>query len=202
MRFCLARASGTGFQFNLQTLLVAALVLNPAVSFCEPAGLSASGPAREHADKLMLFGQFVGDWEFDYTFYPTKGDKQTFTGEWHFGWILEGRAVQDTWIFPRRAERNPDKPTGEYGTTVRFYDAKIDAWRVVWSGPMDGEMSTFIARPEKDEIVMTGNDNNGQSAHWIFSKITKDSFYWHSHTSSDGGKTWKLTEEMFVRRSQ
>lgn len=25
-------------------------------------GLVSDGPAHEHADKLMLYGQFVGDW--------------------------------------------------------------------------------------------------------------------------------------------
>ena len=32
-------------------------------------GLDASGPAPEYAEKMMLFGQLVGDWELDYVAY-------------------------------------------------------------------------------------------------------------------------------------
>jgi hypothetical protein len=181
------------------TLTTIALVINAEAS--DIKGLDAAGPAAEHADKLMLFGQFVGDWEFDYVGYGRDGRKFNGQGEWHFGWVLEGRAVQDTWIIPRRVERNkPGASAGEYGTTVRFYDPKLDAWRVVWTGPVHGEVLTFVARKVGDEIVMEGQDGDGAQARWIFSKITAQSFYWHSVASLDGGKTWQLREEMFVRR--
>jgi hypothetical protein len=29
-------------------------------------------------------------------------------GEAHFGWALEGRAVQDVWMMPRRANRTAE----------------------------------------------------------------------------------------------
>src|SRR5918911_5769208 len=93
-------------------------------------GLVAGGPAAEHADKLMLFGQFVGDWEADFTVYDPGGAKQTAKAEWHFGWVLEGRAVQDVWIVPRREERGRTSPVpSDYGTALRLYDPAIDAWR-------------------------------------------------------------------------
>src|SRR5919202_1411929 len=65
-----------------------------------PRGLAADGPSEDRADKLMLFGQFVGDWDVDFTVYGADGTRQTEKAEWHFGWVLEGRAVQDVWIVP------------------------------------------------------------------------------------------------------
>ena len=54
----------------------------------------------------MLFGLFVGEWEFDWTGYDEDGDETlTERGEWIFGWVLEGRAVQDVWIIPGRERR-------------------------------------------------------------------------------------------------
>jgi AraC-like DNA-binding protein len=98
--------------------------------------LVATGPDPEHAQALMLCGQFVGKWEFDWAAYDEEG-KQLVTerGEWIFGWVLEGRAVQDVWIIPERGRRESD---GEYGTTIRFYDPQQDAWLVSWSGPIGG----------------------------------------------------------------
>src|SRR5262249_47666711 len=73
------------------------------------AELDAGGPHPEHLEARMLYGQFVGDWVLDVTYHRTDGTSQTFAGEWHFGWILDGRAVQDVWMGPTRAER-PARP--------------------------------------------------------------------------------------------
>src|SRR5262245_47305146 len=45
-------------------------------------------------------------------------------GEVHFGWVLEGRAIQDVWMIPRRRDRRPGAPVmptagNWYGTTLR-----------------------------------------------------------------------------------
>src|SRR5690348_8351794 len=95
-------------------------------------GLVAHGPEPELAEKMQLFGQFVGSWETDWVGYTPDGTRQTGSGEIHFGWVLEGRAVQDVWIFPSREERqSKGLPLDEYGTTIRFYDATLDGWQVI-----------------------------------------------------------------------
>jgi hypothetical protein len=45
-------------------------------------------------------------------------------GEIHFGWVLEGRAVQDIWIRPKRPV-----PSTMYGTTLRVFDLAGDGGR-------------------------------------------------------------------------
>src|SRR4051812_8763384 len=42
--------------------------------------------------------------------------------EAHFAWVLEGRAVQDVWIMPRRGQRSGPRPLDTYGTTLRLWD--------------------------------------------------------------------------------
>jgi hypothetical protein len=164
-------------------------------------GLVANGPSADLADELMLFGQFVGDWEAEFTAYDAEGGKQVEKAEWHFGWVLEGRAIQDVWIIPRRSDREKsDFTRSDYGTTLRFYDASLDAWQAVWISPLHGEVITFIARKVADEIVLEGKDPGGAPMRWIFSEITHDSFHWRRVFSSDGGTTWELHKEMSVRR--
>ena len=78
--------------------------------------LSADAPAVENKEKLMLFGQFVGSWEFDGVGYSADGTRTTDKGEIHFSWVLQGRVVQDLWI-----ERGSSDPRPKiYGSTIRF----------------------------------------------------------------------------------
>jgi hypothetical protein len=168
------------------------------------AALLADGPDPVHAEALMLFGQFVGEWECDWTGYEWDGGQaMSEQGEWIFGWVLEGRAVQDVWIVPSRGRRDSaGSPEGEYGTTIRAYDPLLDAWLVTWSGPISRARRTFVARRSGDEIVQEGQTEEGYPLRWIFSEIAEGSFVWRSVCSRDGEKTWHLREEMHVRRKQ
>ena len=148
-----------------------------------------------------LFGQFVGEWEFDWFGYGPDQEKQYEKGEWIFSWILEGRVIQDVWIIPERKRRNLEGlPKGEYGTTVRFYNEKTKVWNVVWIGPIKNRLNTFEARKIGNEIVMEETNNTTNKMRWIFSEITVNTFKWRSVISDDNGKTWKLVQEMNVKR--
>ncbi|HEU5438421.1 MAG TPA: putative glycolipid-binding domain-containing protein [Ktedonobacterales bacterium] len=163
--------------------------------------LFAQGPAPELADHLQLFGQFVGAWDCQWTGYPSAGPIQTGSGEILFAWVLEGRAVQDLWIFPSRDERRrAGLPADEYGTTVRFYDDTIDAWRSVWTGPVGRNAQVMIARAAGEEIVVEGTNRHGHPLRWIFSAITDQSFHWRNLVSEDGGQSWRMQEELDARR--
>jgi hypothetical protein len=164
--------------------------------------LRASGPAPAHADKLMQFGRFVGSWSLDVIYYDEAGAvRLSTTGEWHFGWVLEGRAVQDVWIVPPRNMRiGGDPPPGEYGASFRHYDPTIDAWRSTWHGPVNQISWPFIARQVADEMVLERIDEQGELVRWIFSKVTHESFHWRAVRSADGGQTWRLEQEMHATR--
>jgi hypothetical protein len=167
-----------------------------------PEGLAANGPHADYAGKLMLFGQFVGDWEVDFTVHGPDSSKQSVKAEWHFAWVLDGRAIQDVFIVPRRTDReNSNWTRQDYGTCLRFYDPSLDAWRVVWISPLHGEILTFHAAQVGDEIVLEGKDLDDTPMRWIFSNITANSFHWRRVFSTDGGVTWQLRKEMSARRT-
>ncbi len=163
------------------------------------AALQASGPHPEHAKQLMLFGQFVGAWDVDITNVAPDGRKREMKGEWHFGWVLEGRAVMDVWIAPRRVLRSTEN-SYEYGATLRFFDPNIQAWHSTWIGPMNQIVRPFIARQVEDEIILEGSFMSGNLTRWIFSQITPTSFHWRNVVSSDNGATWIIVQEMAARR--
>jgi len=163
--------------------------------------LVAPGPSTTHAEQLELYGRFVGSWELDWRGKGPDGEPLTARGEWHFAWVLDGRAVQDVWIAPTRAEHHETgRPYGEYGTTLRFYDPALDAWRIVWTAPVKAVVRTFVAHLVGDTIVQEETGVSGKLTKWVFSQITPVSFHWSSFVSEDRGETWEIEQEMDVYR--
>ena len=147
----------------------------------------------------MLFGQFVGDWDVAVTNIASDGTMQELKGEWHFGWVLEGRAILDVWTAPCRSLRVQEEPY-EYGATIRFFDPTISAWRSTWIGPVRHLVRPFIAQQVKDEIILEGSFEPDGQTRWIFSRITPTSFHWRNQESSDDGATWTTVQKMVAQR--
>jgi hypothetical protein len=121
-------------------------------------GLGADGPHPELKEKLMLFGQFIGDWDISEARYPQPdGTEAKRKGEIHFGWTLDGKAIQDVWMIHKEDLRRAVPA----GTTIRFYDRNLDAWHSTWISPDQGVVRTFIARKVNDEIVLEGKTKEG-----------------------------------------
>ncbi len=161
-------------------------------------GLAAGGPLPELREKLMLFGQFVGDWDiYEGRYVRRDGTWANERGELHWRWILDGRAVQDVWsFFDEKAGRMTPA-----GTTIRYYDANLDAWHSLWISPLQNFVKVFLARKVGEEIVLEGKGTDGNPTKWTFSEIKENSFRWRSEESKDEGRSWALTEEMHIRRA-
>jgi hypothetical protein len=156
--------------------------------------LRAEGPHAGLAAKLNLFGQFIGSWALQVTNYFPDGGSETVPGEWRFGWILRGRAVQDVYI--ARTGKHQ-----EYGTAIRIYDPVQDAWRIAWSGPMRGRQILLTGRSRGSEIVLEGTEN-AVALRWIFSQLHGRSFRWRALESHDDGATWTTVQEFRAQRMQ
>ncbi len=164
--------------------------------------LRSAGPLASQADKMALYAPLIGDWAVDVIDYGPDGSRRTSTGEWHFAWVLEGRAIQDVWIAPRRALRQEGTSAqgNRYGTTVRVYDPKTEVWTVNWFNPVTGARNTLVGRKQGDDIIQEGTDSAGVRIRWTFSEITATSFYWRGEVLADAGKTWRLVAEFRGRR--
>jgi len=122
-----------------------------------PAVLHAGGPDPERAEALKLYGRFVGDWDAEIIAHGPDGNSHRTEGEIHFGWVLQGRAIQDIWMIPRLANRStaPQFPIADnwYGTTLRVYDPTIGAWRIFWIDPARSVFRQQIGRTRGEDIV-------------------------------------------------
>lgn len=164
--------------------------------------LHSAGPAADRAGKLRLYGQFVGRWEMDAAYHLGDGPARHSRGEIHFGWVLEGRAIQDVWIVPARGiERtDPPLPGDFYGTTLRVYNPGIDAWHILWTDPLTQTYRRMTGRARGPDIVQDGEDESGAPVRWSFTEITGDSFRWLAERSPDSGASWRLLVEFRAHR--
>lgn len=129
-----------------------------------------------------FFGSLIGAWEIVWSDSFGNGGERHVKGEWIFERVLEGMAVQDIFICPSRAERerNP-QPDGEYGTTLRIYNPRSEAWDIFYG--CQGTAQQLEARREGDCIVLT--DVPDGRIKFIFSDISEDSFHWQRIESED-----------------
>lgn len=161
--------------------------------------LLSEAPSDKFADKQMLFGQFVGDWDFEWVDGKGTDKERRVKGEWLFSWILDGTAIQDVFICPSRAERlKNEQPDATYGTTVRVYNPSSGTWNICFA--YYGSMVILEAQQKGAEIVVMMLHTNGFMKHWVFSDITDTSFHWEDKMSVDNGATWVVTGELFAIR--
>jgi hypothetical protein len=154
--------------------------------------LQSSRPSPSLGNQAQIFDRFVGTWDLDCVLYGPKGEVTRYPGQWVFGWALDGKLEQD--VILQGSERVAR------GTTLRFYDARSGKWRIVWIPPGSGNVAILKGGAVGDRIVLEGVDGDGSPFRWSFNDIRRDSFLWRGEISSDGGKTWRLEQEMHLKR--
>ncbi|HEY9338568.1 MAG TPA: hypothetical protein VIQ79_29245 [Kribbella sp.] len=162
------------------------------------AGLMVSdAPRPEFAEPFRPFAPLIGSWDLDVAWYDDSGAviRQT-TGEWHFAWALDGRAVADIWITPSRAARATDGD-GEWGLSIRIYDAGLEAFRSTWLGPKAAFVMPFIAHATADTITLEAQN---ASTRWQFTGITTTGFHWRNEDIAADGNV--ILRQTFVATRQ
>ena len=154
------------------------------------AALHADGPAPDRAGKMGLYAFLVGSWTMEGFALRADGTQHKDRGEIHAGWVLEGRAIQDVWIFP----------TAFHGSTLRIYDPGLDAWHILWSDPLKQYYTRQLGRAAGNDIVQEGRAENGDIVRWRFIERTNDKFRWLGERSDPSGNNFKLQAEFFARR--
>jgi hypothetical protein len=150
-------------------------------------------PAKDRAEAMSVYGQLSGKWKIAVTYISKEGEKRFASGEWEFGYALEGRSVIDVWQIPARKEAEITGSSVECGLCVRVYDPVLELWKFTFHGPLYRTTINMLAFKIGNEIIQemfAGRD----IVRWIFHDITKEKFLWKATRSTDGGNTWKVEQ--------
>jgi hypothetical protein len=158
--------------------------------------LGSDAPPADRLNDMELYAWLIGSWELDTARHLGNGRVEKWSGECHFGWILEGHAIQDVWIRPRRPA-----PPQMYGTTLRIPDTRIGGWHIIWSDPLNDEQLRQIGRAEGNDIVQLGVDARGLKVRWRYTEITPATFHWIGEEKRSETEPWRITYEHFARRT-
>jgi hypothetical protein len=162
--------------------------------------LRAEGPAPDRAAKMMLYGQFIGSWHGTLRYVDAKGLRHKTKAEVHFGWVLEGRAIQDVWIAPSPTDRRLRERRLMHGSTLRVYEPQQDLWHITWTDPVKQVCNCMTGRKVGDEIVQEYRAEDGKRVQWMFTDITTHAFHWINRQSADEGENWNVSAEFFLKR--
>jgi hypothetical protein len=151
--------------------------------------LLASGPSDQFGEAIKLYGFLPGSWVTDAIIHSPSGQVEK-RGEIHAGWVLGGLAIQDVWLLPDTF----------YGTTLRIYDLRENAWHIHWHDTLKQYYPRQIGRAEGPDIVQIGRSDAGDLLRWRFTEIERDSFHWIADVSTDEGANWSPQLDIFARR--
>lgn len=158
--------------------------------------LVSNGKSNLIPERDNLYGQFVGEWDFEWVDNLGTPGERHVKGEWIFAWVLEGTAVQDVFICPSRKARIKDyQPDAAYATTVRMYNPNTEAWDILYTEL--GGATLLEGRREGDKIVQT--EVSEKKIKWVFSEITATSFHWQRIVQRSDN-SWETEAELYAVR--
>ena len=165
-------------------------------------GLAADQRAPEIPAAADVYGWLCGSWDLVVRRYGGIDiSSNGLTAEVHAGRVLEGRAVQDVWIMPPRGVREFANPAmNMYGTTLRTWDASIQAWRIAWTNPVSGHREQQVGNWNGPDILQTGVRPDGTKTRWTFTEITAKSFHWRGEALRPNAADWVLEGEFLATR--
>lgn len=164
--------------------------------------LTSAERSAEIPESDDLYGWLIGSWEQDFVIHDPELQTRSSRGEAHFAWVLEGRAIQDVWINPRREDRS-SRPAGFaewYGSTLRIYQPASREWRITWRDPHSGVYMDQIGRRNGRDIVQEGIGPDGATYRWTFSEITQKSFTWTGEVRRPNKTRWTIQLQIKCRR--
>jgi hypothetical protein len=155
----------------------------------------AAAESKAEVPQNALFDQLIGTWDVRYEFTDKNGKPRSNRGQVQYGWILGGKALQETWT-----SDSESKDSQPFGTTIDFYDLKRQRWTAVWIYPAEGMTMIMTGGEANGSFVLTGHDQSGALQRWSTSVRQRDSIVIRAEISNDEGKTWRPMGVSYLQR--
>jgi hypothetical protein len=159
------------------------------------AGDDSAAEVKTKATQSPLLQQLVGTWDVRFEFIDKTGKARTNRGQVNYSWILDGKGLQEIWSSD--AASPAPRP---FGTTIDFYDPKLQRWTAVWIYPDEGTTMVTTGGDVDGAFVLMGRDQSGVLQRWSTSIVEPDAAIGRFEISRDDGKTWSETGVNHMKR--
>ncbi len=164
----------------------------------ESVGLISSVPESVPAE-VAKWGKLVGNWDIIVEMIGEDGNvAQSFDAEWNWFYIMNGLAIQDVFILPKRAE-NIEPSNYFIGTGIRIYDENSKTWQTSWIDTSTKRIELREAISTDQDIVIIHHTSDGDKLRYTYYDINDESFKWKQESADEGG-SWKVTQTVVAKR--
>ena len=165
--------------------------------------LAAPARSPEIPESADVYGWLCGSWDLEVLHYRgIDVAARGLMGEVHAGRVLEGRAVQDVWIMPRRPNIAAvlDRGMNMYGTTLARGTRRFKAWRIAWTNPVSGHREEQVGRWNGRDILQEGTRAGRHEDAVDLHGDHGNSFHWRGEALYPDNETWTLEGEFIAKR--
>lgn len=145
-------------------------------------------PHPDAPEETAQFAFLIGAWDCKTRFMLPDGSWNEGRARWTGEYILDGWAIQDTWVSPL--------PEGGrfMGTNIRSFNPRTGKWDNRWLPQGTLEWKHYEAERRGESMVMTGGEGEDARGAYIdrntFHDIGENAWKWRKDRSYDGGESW------------
>ncbi len=176
--------------------LVFAFMLFTSAAFGKEAEKPLYGAVSENDDapaELAHMENMIGRWAIEDWALGQDGEWAPGVGaDWDFYYTLDGYAIEDIWVQPPRSVAVDDETKRTVGVNLRKYDPVAKKWVMAWLTKGAGDVQTFSATSDDQQLVMLEDKQNAQGSirRITFYNMVGPTFDWRMEISRDEGETW------------
>ncbi len=175
-----------------------ALLFTIIINAQSSVGLISSAP-KSVPEEVAQWGKLVGNWDIVVEMIGEDGNvTQSFNAEWNWFYIMNGLAIQDVFILPKRAD-NIEPSDYFVGTGIRIYDEDKKKWQTSWLDTSSKRIELREAVSTDQNIVVIHNTEGGDKLRYTYYDMNAESFKWKQESANNDGR-WKVTQTVVAKR--
>ncbi|MEX0315960.1 MAG: hypothetical protein AB3N18_17405 [Allomuricauda sp.] len=175
-------------------LFVLASIRMEAQQTLENVGLLADKLNETAPSSTDHWGQLVGDWDIVVDMLDDSGEiQQSFSGEWNWFYIMNGMAIQDVFILPKRKD-SKDQGNQFYGVGLRIYNEKLDKWQTAYVDTSNRQIDVGEAVSTKEKITLFETNDKKEKIRITYFDFQENTFRWQQEVFNEDQKAWQVTQ--------
>ncbi|WP_420320844.1 hypothetical protein [Flagellimonas sp.] len=165
----------------------------------EGIGLLSHAKNDEAPASTDHWGQLVGNWDIVVEMLDASGEiKHSFNGEWNWFYVLNGMAIQDVFILPKRKEATDQNLF--YGIGLRIYNEKLNKWQTAYMDTSNRQMDMGEAISTAEKITLMETNRKKEKIRITYFDFQNNTFKWQQEVYNEDKKAWQITQLIHATR--